>query len=70
MISLMIVMTVMLGFVLLVEKSYRKTANFKCIDCRETYNLDECGSLQGDDQRCLECEDNFKTGFNDENLYI
>jgi|14_taG_2_1085336.scaffolds.fasta_scaffold35385_3 hypothetical protein len=70
MISLMIFMTVMLGFVLLVEKSYRKTANFNCIDCEENYELSECGSFKGDAQRCRECEDNYRTGFNDEDLFI
>lgn len=72
MMGMILFISFLLMVVLILKTAIGKNENFFCIDCEEVYELAECGSLQGEIQRCIECEDNHITGFNDEDphLYI
>lgn len=48
--------------------SKQESLMYVCIDCEDDYTIYEMSDDNG--SRCNECEHNFQTGFNDEDLFI
>ena len=66
MVSFLIVLLLFIYMAEVVAKDKRLV--YLCNDCDDSYTLAEMSDDNG--SRCLECEHNYQTGFNDENLFV